>query len=333
MDDAQFQQLLQNVAPRPASEKRLPAFSSGNPTDWLSWRSTFLRIAELKQWNDDMRRSQILAAMEGLACRQVQTIDVDAGPMTWQEILVAYGNRFLPPAAGKLAREEFANAKQVDGESITAWHTRISELFLRAYPGNNVETDITLLDRFVLGLANKEVMSRTFDGEYHTMTEALQIATTKMANVKRVEAAIRADGGAVRSHRNFLMSLEAQDAADTAVKDEDGTVAAAGNDCFHCGRPGHYRDECPDRGLSREQARRKAGTDNRARTGQWRGRGRGRRPGGRGGAPQGGRGGRRGGPRARRGNKTISMLAKALSQMNMEQAQEREEESDEEQGN
>ena len=48
---------------------------------------------------------------------------------------------------------------------------------------------------------------------------------------------------------------------------------------------------------------------------------------------QGGRGGRRGGPRARRGNKTISMLAKALSQMNMEQAQEREEESDGEQGN
>ena len=71
-----------------------------------------MHVAELKAWTPQQRKLEILAAMEGLACRQVRTIDVDG--MTWRtRFSNAYGNRFLPPAAGQLAREEFASSKAI----------------------------------------------------------------------------------------------------------------------------------------------------------------------------------------------------------------------------
>ena len=326
--DQQFQQLLTNTAPRPGSEKRLPPFSSANATDWLSWKATFLRVAELKNWNDGQRRAQILAAMEGLACRQVQTINVDGPPqMTWREILTAYGNRFLPPAAGQLARQEFSSAAQATGESITAWHTRISELYSRAYPAGNVETDQQLCEQFMLGIANKEVMTRTFDVNPNTMTQCLEVATTKQANVKRVAQHFKQTGG--RGMGNFMMTLGMDESEATAAKDEedDPAVAAMNSECFHCRRTGHFRAECPLKHLPREQAQQRRSSNFRPRGGQ-RGRGRGGRRGG-----NRGRGGQRG--RGRRStDRAVNALAAVLNQaLDLQQQGQEEEEGQEEQGN
>ena len=102
----QLQQLIQAVTPAPApapatrrkAEKRLAPFSTGKDTDWLAWKATYLRVAELNDWDEDEKRKQILASMEGLAMRLVQTIKVDAPvKLTSDQILIAYENRFLPP--------------------------------------------------------------------------------------------------------------------------------------------------------------------------------------------------------------------------------------------
>ena len=187
MDADQLQQLINAVAQPGRSGKRLTPFSSTNATDWLAWRENFMHVAALKDWTPQQRKLEILAAMEGLACRQVRTIDVDG--LTWEQVLDAYGNRFLPPAAGQLAREEFASSKQYDQESITSWHTRIAELYSRAYPNGDVENDTVLIDRFIFGLFHPDVMERTLDVNPNTMTAALATATMKLANVQRAARA------------------------------------------------------------------------------------------------------------------------------------------------
>ena len=263
----QLQQLIQAVGGGNGnrSSKRLTPFSSADPTDWIAWRTTFGRVAELQQWNDNQKRLQLLAAMEGLACRQVSTIDVDG--MGWEEILNAYGNRFLPPAAGQLAREQFSAAKQWESEGITAWHTRLSELYGRAYPNGNLDTDRILIEKFVMGLNHATVLDRTWDTDPQTMQAALNTATTKLANVERVR---RATGG---GGRRGVMSLE--------VTGEEPRVAALGGECFHCKTTGHYRAECPLRSYPKEEAQRRANQRQQPGRGGGRGRGRGRGRGGR----------------------------------------------------
>ena len=231
-----------------------------------------MRVAELQQWNPQQRKLQILAAMEGLACRQVSTIDTDG--MTWEEVLTAYGNRFLPPAAGQLAREQFRAAKQWQQEDITAWHTRLTELYARAFPDGNLETDVVLIEQFVLGLAHPKVMEKTLDTSPQTMQAALNSATTKLANVERVQ---RATGAG----RRGVMSLN-----HPAESEEEGQIAAMGGECFHCKTTGHYRAECPLRSYPREEAQRRANQRNQpgrvgAHRGRGGGRGRGRGNGGR----------------------------------------------------
>ena len=192
----QLPQLIQAVTPAPAAaaprrkaEKRLAPFSTGKDTDWLAWKATYLRVAELNDWDEEEKRKQILASMEGLAMRLVQTIKVDAPvKLTSDQILTAYENRFLPPAAGQLAREDFREARQRRSESVNAWHTRISEIFARAYPARDIETDSQLIEQYVGGFYHPTVQERTFVTNPTTMTEALNTATSMVAAVRLINA-------------------------------------------------------------------------------------------------------------------------------------------------
>ena len=260
-------------AARRRQEKRLTPFSTGQSADWLAWRANFTRVASLNNWTDDEKRSQILAAMEGLACRQVQTVPVDGVPpantkMTYTEVLDAYEQRFLPPAAGQMAREDFHMAKQGDHETVTAWHTRLVEIFCRAYPARDQDADTQLIEKFIAGLNHPTVQERTFVLRPASMSAALAEATSMVAAVRLIN---HSQGGPKsQADRNLLMSLgetELLQKKEPASKEEVAAVNAlqSGQECFHCRAKGHFRNECPLRFVPREEAQR-------------RGSGRGRRP-------------------------------------------------------
>ena len=223
--------------------------------------------------------------MECLACRQVQTVPVDGAPpgnvpMNYTEILNAYEPCFLPPAAGQMAREDFNMAKQGDHETVTAWHTRLVEIFCRAYPTNDQDTDTQLIEKFVAGLNHPTVQERTFVLRPPTMSAALAEATSMVAAVrlinhsqggpKRDSASLAILKGCRRrgrlklsfkvtlggpkslSDRNLLMPLgetELSQKGELAAKDKEDIAAVnavqSGQECYHCRAKGHVCNECP----------------------------------------------------------------------------------------
>ena len=299
--------LIAAIAPagnqrRRATEKRLPSFSSGNASQWYTWRNGYLNIAELKQWDDEEKKLQLIAAMEGEANSMVSSINTVG--RNWQQVLADYSNAFLPPAAGEEAREDFKRAKQRPEESLAHWSARLIELYSRAFPLGNNNTDVQLIERFIRGMNNAVVMDRTHDTRPTTMRDALQTASTKLAGIQMVKQA-------VMENRKTPGVYAVQDSGAEAPIQSESEIAALNTECFHCHRLGHFRNECPLRSTPQDEARRKA----RRGGGGGRGRGRGR---GRSGEfrPRGDYGGRRGRGRGGRrpvNERTINALADAVA--------------------
>ena len=214
MTNAQLQQIIQAAAPAAAparrkAEKRLSPFTTGRDVDWLAWKANYVRVAALNGWDEDEKRHQILASMEGLACRLIQTVQVDNPPLTSDEIIAAFEARFLPPAAGQMAKEDFNEARQRRTETVNAWHTRIVEIFLRAYPTRDLDTDSQLIEKFIGGIYHPTVQERTFVAQPTTMLDALNIATSMVAAVRLIHSHSKAPLTA--ADRDLLASLRSPD--------------------------------------------------------------------------------------------------------------------------
>lgn len=256
----QFQQLLDAArnggAAAIANKRKLPVFSSGDPSGWLEWRVAYVNIRELNGWNDDaVCVAQIKAAMQGYAAMAVQGIN-EATPGA---LLNAYEAKFCTAASSVQARQMFLAAKQDVGEAITAWHTRVITLYRRADPAANLNTTRELIDRFIFGLAHPTVLERTLDARPADMAAALAEATSRAATV------------------NCLAELEGRKPGPglNALTDKEREERKQVSRCFNCDTLGHYARDCmkPHRAL--------------AGRGRGRGRGMGRRRGGGGGSTSG----------------------------------------------
>lgn len=265
MDAAQLQQLLGAV--RGGGGKKLQSLSSTNGADWQTWKTHYRTVGAINNWNDLRRRRELKAAMLDEAARLTQDIDVEPpGPVlyTYENALTAYEERFLPAAAGRVARCEFHQAQQRPDETVAQFHGRLRESYSRAYPNDvNPNTSTLLIQTYALGLADALVAQYVLDQDPQTYADASNAAQMKSAT----ETAMRNRPGAGKS--GGVNNL-----AGTA-----GGVNAQANrgdiECWNCGKRGHIRAECRSSGQG----------------GQGRGRGRGGRRGGR------GRGNYRGGQR------------------------------------
>ena len=231
MTEEQLTRLLAAVRLPPAgTDKKLTPFVTGESADWIAWKQTFLHVWRLKGWNQEVAKAQLAAAMEGAACRMVSDIPIDAAPgnpaITCLALLEAYGNRFLPPAQSRLARQGFKDAQQKADESITAWHTRVRELFQRAHPNADLEHSIELVERFLLGLYDSKVREFTFLKLPQTMAQALTEASDAAATVACLR---KTDGYGSRP----------------AVQALDAVGAVSNAKCYRCGDTGHFRRDCP----------------------------------------------------------------------------------------
>ena len=131
-------------APAPAQAPRardivVRDLSEATPEAWRAWRSQFEVAADLNNWNDARQRKVAFISMTGKAREAVAHIPhgvpvapAGGGPApacpAASLLLDEMEARFLPPAAGAVARRVYRQAAQMEDETISQWHSRLRAL-------------------------------------------------------------------------------------------------------------------------------------------------------------------------------------------------------------
>lgn len=216
-----------------AGSKKTRTLSSRSARDWRNWRLHFEDVARINGWNNQRQKREIRTSMEGEAFDCVKDIDVEDANLTPANVLDRYEARFVVEAASQLARSEFVTAKQGADESVLAWHGRLRELYLRAYPNraNDLNADLMIVDRFVLGLSNPEIKREVIKSHPDTFQAALESAQARVADYavmiqeKLVQAPAAGNGNGVHAMGPGL------------GRGRTGT-------CHFCEQTGHFVREC-----------------------------------------------------------------------------------------
>lgn len=247
--------------------KKLTTLESTSGQDWRTWRSTFGTVVNINAWGDLRQRRELKAAMAGEANRLTADIEIDppalgvgqvAAPGRIDNIaaaLAAYERRFFSPAAGRVARAEYVNARQRPDETVTQWHGRLREMFVRAYPDDAMETSQGLITAFASGLIDQTVAVHVLDHAPETYMAATDLAQMKAATTITLAAA----HGKGHIHHMGL----------NALHDSSGPAT-----CWYCAGA-HLRSDCAAYKKGKEYfGDKKDVRDNRGGSGQKRGRGR-----------------------------------------------------------
>jgi hypothetical protein len=266
MDADQLDALVAAIgAPRPdvGGGRKLPAYTSGNPTDWLEWRMTFNNIATLKAWDDARKITNIRASVQGYAVTCISGVEygpwvavvavvggpgvaavagvVARGALTSEEILDAYEAKFVTSSNSKYARQEFLDAVQNPDEALVMWHTRLSMLYRRSEPNADMENARELREHFIRGLLNRRVKEQVMDFDPPSMSDALRLATNKAATIAvlKKEDDMRRDG----RKKGTPAGLFAVGVAETN-QEEGSAIGAMDRRCYNCNQVGHLQRNC-----------------------------------------------------------------------------------------
>jgi hypothetical protein len=266
--EARIQTLINGVIR--GGGRKSSVFSSGDPVEWKTWRSTFVVIADINGWQAARAKQEVRASMDGNAARTVRDIDF-AAPLTVAALLDLYEARFLPAASGRLARAEFINVTQSGDETLLQWHSRCREHFMRAFPDENAEPSQKLRDQFIMGIIDEVISTHVYDANPDTYAGALDSAQRKSATRIIFSKRSGAAGGGLHHMEN--------------QKDDK-------RGCHFCGDLNHFQRDCKlwtkAKGILLDGEGNRRGGGGRGRPGR---RGRGFRRGGGRGQRGGGRGG------------------------------------------
>lgn len=239
--------------------RKLNSFSSGEGVDWMTWRNHYDQVAAINDWGNARQLREIQASMDGKAAKQVAGMVPDMpdaagnGGTPPQEFLDRYQEKFLPPAASRMARSSFLYACQESSEGILDWHSRVKSLYRRANPNDQEwETRNALIDQFVLHLADSDVAKYVFDRQPANIDEALHFGQDKTANqvaFSKHRNVPGAKGGGLHSiwtpHLANIHHLGDED--DPELQLMNNAIAGQGRkmgECWHCGSKEHLRDSC-----------------------------------------------------------------------------------------
>jgi hypothetical protein len=260
-----------------ANNRKVRPLSSIKATDWLAWKRHFQATYGITNWDDDRKKNEMLAAMDGEASTATASIDPDG--MTFAQMLAAYEGCFITQAGSELAESEFNAARQLPDETILMFHARMRELFNRAFPNENTEGNGLarhLRKNFTWGLESSQITTYVWDRRPATYAECLRLAQEKYSTQ------IIADDRKKGHGRGSVHAM--------------GPSGSSGNEptCWGCGQSGHVLRNCPpvlkaeERGILVKKGREgvsavkpNAGKGRNRNTGPaGRQRGRGNRPGG-----------------------------------------------------
>jgi len=147
-----------------------------------------------------------------------------------------YEALFLPPAASKMAIQEFKQARQGAKEPVTAFHARLLALWNRAYPDSILGTvqdakhkahiETTLIDSFIEGLHNAKVRMYVRERKVPTFDEAMQAALDELSYLT---------GESLGAGRPLPAGVDVL---------EIGAMDMSKIKCFNCKNVGHVAANC-----------------------------------------------------------------------------------------
>ncbi len=284
------------AAPAPSGVRKIPLFEeTGDATAWATWITRFETVANIAGWNEARMKAELKAGMSGAAALVTRDINIQ-DPRTFQQVKNDYQDRFITPADSDQARADFSLAQQGAEESLLEFHSRLRELFTRAYPAAMGNIDGApmgqiLRDRFISGLLHPAIKEYTWDQRPANYMECLAVVQRKQATLQLLSPSPQGPNSQTNRSSNDPRS-QAQSSVYTAGASTFGTGnhnAGMNFACHFCKTTGHMLRQCPllDQARSIIEG---TGGGNTSRGGFRRGFGRGRGRGGR-----GARGGARGG--------------------------------------
>ena len=228
--------------PPKAKEVTPPTLADVDPIKWVTFSKQFRRVSALNQWSATRAKLLLHTCMQDAAARAVEHIEF-ADTTTLDEALDLFATIFVNPASTQLYKTKFKDASRNPGEELILWHTRVREMFMRAYPhiGNQEEHE-DLKERFVLGLRNRQLSHTLLSAENYpslTFTQLLTRAQNLQGSILQCQK-IYSDVSALHPNPpSHVASLGAGQSSSSRPRRNNGGVT-----CFHCDRPGHVINEC-----------------------------------------------------------------------------------------
>lgn len=223
-----------------------PRLESLDPESFLVWKRNFQDVAALNNWEVARAKLMARASLFGDAAAACHTIALGGEERPLAELLDAYENRILTPAASTMAESLFEQAAQLPGESVNKFHSRLRSLFVRAYPDllPQLETRRELIKRFLAGLSNGQIRLHAKSHNPLTYTAACEHASQYEA----VLLSEKQPGGG-RGHPGVHQMHAANPAPPTVANittKPEIVNAAFGHSagCQFCGKDNHEASTC-----------------------------------------------------------------------------------------
>ena len=136
---------------------KLPVFSGNSSESWKVWFSRFTTVANLNNWDEPTRLSELVQKLQGTAADFV----FDELPQeivgNFQSLVQELSLRFQTVETNRTFRAQFGKRTQRIGESVEDYCAELKRIYDKAYPGRNPEMrQQLLLQQFLNGLRDKQ---------------------------------------------------------------------------------------------------------------------------------------------------------------------------------
>ena len=149
-------------------------------TTWLGHIQAFDSYVRLTQMTEVVAKEMLVNSIKGVKSNQI----LGYGPnfrgweaLTYDELKNELSQIFRPAAELSLAKAHYKARKQQPKESLQAYSSAKKSLFLQAYPDTEANTSEDLIDDFISGIANPDVVRTVLNrGPFGTFVEVLTVA-------------------------------------------------------------------------------------------------------------------------------------------------------------
>ena len=261
----------------PASRAKVDLFSA-TEQDFEDWLHHFDLCAEINEWSTHQRCQQLAVSLRGNAQRVYLGLSLD-DKSTYDDLVSALRRRLQPKQQRAVHKLAFFNRKRRKGESLVELANDLRHLATRAFVDRDVNSvEEELVDQFVNALASRDlrlgvsqIIPKTLDEavcqglrlealftvENHRSASAMAVNNTTVppheqtadVNIAGSDSPAPAWARDLFQRQNALLErvLESSRNHHDMQKGPKGVR----DECYRCGRKGHFRRDCPQR--EREQ--------------------------------------------------------------------------------